>query len=424
MDCQQALNELGRLIDGELPSDERLALETHLLGCGDCRAACDGLRVSDAELLRAFMPRREAATLLADRVIDQLRGERTTRVAWRALAVPLVAAAAGFLLAVIVLRPSVERSRAPVGAGAAPLARLSLATGPTEVRTPRQIDWLVCPVSGPIDAGASVRTAADARCELQASDGTQIRLDKSTEIEMPKPRSVRMTRGELYSCVSPDGGPFQVETPDATVESAQGKFDFACSPGQASLTVLEGSASVECKSGTRRVEQGESVRLIDGRWEDTAPMGDPLQATAWVNELLLMKGVDNPEWTERLNDILAQIGQTKVSYLYEDEIRRLGSRAALPLLRYIESPRSQENEARRISAARLATDLADSSVVGDLIRLLADDNPRVRVYVAQALQRLTGENQGRPPAAWEESLASCQPTLEAWDAWWRKRGEQ
>jgi len=54
--------------------------------------------------------------------------------------------------------------------------------------------------------------------------------------------------------------------------------------------------------------------------------------------------------------------------------------------------------------------------------LLADDDPRVRVYSAQALERLTGKNQGRPAAEWADDLPDCQPALDAWIAWWREQG--
>jgi ferric-dicitrate binding protein FerR (iron transport regulator) len=433
MDCQQAQQEIGRLIDGELPPAELAAVEAHLADCADCGALCDGLRVDDARLLRAFAPRRQASAAVADHVIERLRGERLpieqasserpsserrNRLRRRSWATPLVAAAAGFLLTVIVLRTP---WRQPADPPTLPFARLAVATGPTEVRTPREVPWLVCPPSGEIAAGASVRTAAGARCELQASDGSQIRLAQDTEVQLSQPRVVKLARGELYSCVSADGGPFQVETPDAKVAATEGKFNVTCSAGESSLTVVEGSASVECKSGTRQVTQGQRVRLVDGRAQEAVAISDPMQATAWVNELLVLKGADNPELAERLNDILAQIGHTKVSYLYEDEIRRLGSRAALPLVRYVESPRSRASDRSRQTAARIAADLADSTVIGDLIRLLGDDDARVRVYVATALERLTGQNQGRPAAAWQDDRESCLPAVEAWQEWWRER---
>lgn len=419
MDCQQVLNELERLIDGELPDDTRAAVEAHLADCEGCRASGANLRGEDAELLRAFMPRRRAAARVADRVVDQLRKDRGHRSGWRSWASPVAAAAAGFLLAVLVFRP--PGGREPAVPTVVPLARLAFATGPTEVRSPAAESWFTCPPSGDINAGAAVRTTDGARCEIEARDGTQIRLDTGTVIELPTARCVKLAQGELYSTVPGGGAVLTIETPDAVVEASQGKFDVACSSGEASLTVIEGSASLECKSGVRRVAAGQRVRLTDGRVAESAAVVDALQATAWINELLVLKGPDNPELADRLNDILAQVGQAKLSYLYEDEIRRLGSRAALPLLRFIESPRSQANIASRVSAARLAADLADSSVIGDLIALLADADPRVRVHAARALERLTGVNQGRPAGDWQDDLAACQPTLEAWRAWWQAR---
>lgn len=419
MDCPQALNELDRLIDGELPAEARAAVEAHLADCDACRAVCANLRAADAELLRAFMIGRTAASLVADRVIEQLPSQAVRRRDWRSWGAPLLAAAAGFLLAVLVLRPPFGRR--PAAMPAMPLARLALATGPTEMRAPAAEAWFACPPAGEINAGASVRTTDGARCEIEARDGTQIRLDSGTLIELPTAQCVKLAQGELYSTVPGGGAVLKIETPGAVVQASQGKFDVACSPGEASLTVLEGSANLECKSGVRRVAAGERVRLTDGQIEESAPVADPLQATAWINELLLLKGPDNPELAERLNDILAQVGQAKLSYLYEDDIRRLGSRAALPLLRFIESPRSHANATARISAARLAADLADSSVIGDLIALLADDDASVRVHAARALKRLTGLDQGRPADAWRDDPEACQPALESWRAWWQAR---
>lgn len=421
MDCQQALDEIGRLIDGELPAPDHAALEAHLAECDGCRGARDALRVNDATLVRAFMPRRQAAAALADRVIAELQGQREGRHWARSWFAPLAAAAAGFLLAVLVLRPPISLNRDSGHAPELPMARLALATGPTEMRVAPAGIWMGCPESGAIQAGAAVRTVDGARCEIEASDGTQLRLDSGTLIELPTPRCVKLTQGELYSSIPGDGRTFKVELPDAVVQSSQGKFDVCCSSSEASVTVIEGSASVACKGGNRRVAAGQRVRLVDGRIEETAAAADALQATAWINDLLVRKGPENPELTERLNDILAQLGQTKVSYLYEDEIRRLGSRAALPLLRYIASPRSQANVAGRISAARIAADLADSTVIGDLIARLSDPDPQVRVQVARALERLAGTDQGRPAAAWQDDPFTCQPTRDAWQEWWRTR---
>ena len=56
--------------------------------------------------------------------------------------------------------------------------------------------------------------------------------------------------------------------------------------------------------------------------------------------MLALKGADHPEFVERLNDLLSQIGHAKLSNLYEDEIRRLGDPAVWPLLRFLASSRA------------------------------------------------------------------------------------
>jgi hypothetical protein len=257
MDCNKALNGLVRLMDGEAPDDDRPPLEAHLAECFNCRTTYDAMRLDDALLLRAFKPRRIAAAMLAERVIEQLQAGRRRHQRVRSWATMLSAAAAGFLLAVLMLRqpPSTSPSLDP------PVAQFAPATGT----------------------------------------------------------------------------------------------------------------------------------------------------------------VEDPELAERLNDLLAQVGRAEMSRLYEDEIRRVGSRAGLPLLRYVESPRSQSDTASRHAAARIAGDLADKRVLGDLVALLGDDDPEVRFHAARALHRVSGTDRGHPPEAWKDDPLSCQSTREAWQEWWQLR---
>ena len=417
MHCDEALPELGRLIDGEAALPDRAALIEHLAHCERCSAACDEMRAADAALLRAFMPRRRAAASVADRVIEQLRNERGRQRRVGLWSLALVSAAAGFLLAVVLFWPDSNPQRPTA---AVPLARLALATGLTEVRPAAAVPWFGCPTNSKIERGSCVRTSDASRCEIEANDGTQIRLDAGTVIELPNPRCVRLSQGELYSAI-PGVEQFKIELPDAVVEATGGKFDVSCSPGESSLTVIEGSASVSCKSGTQRVAAGEYVRLVGGQINESSTVADPLQATAWVNELLLLKGPENPELIERLNDILAQIGHAKLSYLYEDEIRRLGSRAALPLLRFVASPRSRSDEVSRVAAARIAADLADETVIGDLIALLANNDALVRFHATRALKRLAGADYGVPADGAEQDSDTFDATREGWETWWQTR---
>ena len=72
MRCEEALNQLNARTNGELRAEEAAGLAAHLAECATCRTAADGVQAIDAELRRAFEPRREAAGELAERVLAEL----------------------------------------------------------------------------------------------------------------------------------------------------------------------------------------------------------------------------------------------------------------------------------------------------------------------------------------------------------------
>src|SRR5262245_4895389 len=111
MDCERSLILLVADMDQEIQAEERTLLDEHLTACVDCRAAAAAFRLQDAELRRAFAPRRRAVKALASRVIAQLppiADKVRSRVSWSPM---LAAAAIGFLLAVGVFRPWERASR-------------------------------------------------------------------------------------------------------------------------------------------------------------------------------------------------------------------------------------------------------------------------------------------------------------------------
>lgn len=116
---------LSEYVDGELPADERLDLERHLVTCADCRATVTGLgrvrdlagTLADAEPPRDLWPGIESRIGGGARVLP-LRGRWT-------LTLPQLAAAAALMIV--------------VGAGAAALALRGTGTpvaGPVAVMSP------------------------------------------------------------------------------------------------------------------------------------------------------------------------------------------------------------------------------------------------------------------------------------------------
>ena len=140
-----------------------------------------------------------------------------------------------------------------------------------------------------------------------------------------------------------------------------------------------------------------------------------------MNEILVLKGRDNPELVRRINDVMASIGETKMGFLAEEEIRTLGDHCVVPLCRYLQSARSQQQDAQREIAARIIADLAQPRSIGDLIDLLTDTNPQVRSSMARGLARLTKQEMGVTVQQWQTIDAQRQKQSQnQWKEWWKK----
>jgi hypothetical protein len=69
----------------------------------------------------------------------------------------------------------------------------------------------------------------------------------------------------------------------------------------------------------------------------------------------------------------------------------------------------------KIPAIKSAVDRKDMSVVGNLIKDLDSDDPAVRFYAIQGLQRLTGETFGY---AYFADADTRRPALQQWQRWY------
>src|SRR5262249_49810437 len=144
-------------------------------------------------------------------------------------------------------------------------------------------------------------------------------------------------------------------------------------------------------------------------------------------EILVLKGRNNPELTKRVDDLFAQIGASKTSYMSEEEIRALGDHCVLPLTRFIQSERSRApgEKHRRVEAARILADLAQPWSIPDLIEMLGDDDKDVRFFAARGLERLTREARGPDPAAWRDKpRTDLEGALQEWQNWWQKNKDR
>jgi hypothetical protein len=275
-----------------------------------------------------------------------------------------------------------------------------------------------------IPEGSRVRTPPAVLCELRLRDGSTVRLNESTEVRLERSRGVDLVRGRLWSEVAHAETPFVVTIPDAAVTALGTKFDVEVEPGKAWLTVVEGATKVTgAGPEIEIVRAGERARIEGGKVLEKRRAQEVVVATMWVNKLLQLKGAaGKSELAERLEDLLAAIGDVKIQYLYDKEIKELGESSVRPLISFLASARSKGRTSAQYTAAVVLAEIAPAWAIRDLIvQLLPHENRTVRRAAAQALERLTGETMGHKPEEWEErSWAEMEPTYMQWLAWWEK----
>ncbi len=428
MECVQIQELMSAWLDGELPVEEAARLEAHLDGCSACLQVRDTLRNQHLELRRLFVERRQAAAVLAENVNQQIRQEAPPRPRNRWLPL-LFAAAAGFLVAVVIFQPW-RRAREVIVAPQRTEAHqgdfsLIVAREPIDIQLPGRSDWEPVKAGQRFEAGCKVRTKADLCCEIRTGDDSEIRLNGGTEVCFQSTRHLELASGQMMAHVAKRPTPFQVNVAATIVTAVGTEFDITCRPAETTLLVLEGSTSVAGKGPNQIVLSGELAKIVNGQITEKNAAGPLLLllTTRWVNEILVLKGRDNPELARRIDDILAQIGQLKGSFMDEQEIRGLGDRCLLPLSRYLQSPRceGESQRGRRQMAARILSDMALPWAIPELIELLDKDDPEVRFQAAKGLQRLTSVNMGHPPEEWRRNSREIMlPAIKSWQQWWRQ----
>jgi ferric-dicitrate binding protein FerR (iron transport regulator) len=433
MDCEHASNLISARIDGEIPPADQAALDEHLATCPGCRATMEVLSAQDAALQKAFAPRRRVASKVADAAIarihrDHVQSFRPRRFPFLTMA---LSAAAGFALAMLIVQPWRQSSTGgggkivttqPVSPAIPAIAHLALATGTIEIQPPGEDKWQVMATGAAIGPNSRIRTPLNVRCEVVMADQSTIRLNSNSEVLIGKGRDFTLATGQMWSSVAKAADPFTVSVAQASITALGTEFDIAADAQQATLTVIEGSTRVVGKGGERVVKSGNKVRISGGTPGEVQAVGNLIVATGWVNELLMMKGRDNTELSKRVDALLAAIGNEKMMYMYEDEIKALGDHCVLPLTRYVQSPLSASDPRKRHHAARILTEMAQPWSIPELIELLKDNDGEIRFYSARALQRLVGHGMGRTPEQWRDQ--NYVNTYNEWRKWWQDNRER
>ncbi|MEW4490275.1 FecR domain-containing protein [Thalassoglobus sp. JC818] len=448
----------------------------HLAECQTCRAFAQQVRSVHLDLLKLGSENLDRSLSIADRVLFEISQRDVTKSAssfprsnqsldsarfkWNTVLSCAASALIGFVLAVLWLRPlndpepivaeqqvesPAEEPPSDVGlefANEWPItesdtaAHLIHATGKVSIRAKENEPWseiemvslptFGCPTSG------SVRTEEGVLCELETTTGSRVRLNESSEIKVHSGDEVELVRGQVWFRASTDT-PLKVKT--AGGETTPEKDDLnwrlmchsnaeslaSCAPDQ-SLQVAAALGSVDvCLNGVdRTLLPGTFFTLADGEVNVRESSQDILSEERWMQPLLTLAGHGNPELTKRVDALLAQIGRTKLSSMFERDLRNLGEFAALPLMRFVSSDESVNESAQRQLAIRIIADTAPIWMVPDLIQTLDDDDGIVRMESARGLLRLTEETMGIPIEDWNRERDVWEPAFIRWKEWWRE----
>ncbi|TWT58294.1 hypothetical protein KOR42_16680 [Thalassoglobus neptunius] len=448
----------------------------HLTECHVCRAFAQQVRSVHLDLLKIGSENLDRSLSIADRVLldisemDQSgavagahrsnRNRYSAPFKWNAILSCAASAFVGFVLAILWMRPLnepepiiVEQSlevpvknsplHSPSGdmeetsfSDSDTAAHLVHATGKVSIRVKEDEPWsevemvslpaFGCPSSG------SVRTEEGVLCELETTTGSRVRLNESSEIKVHSGDEVELVRGQVWFRASTDA-PLRVKTSgsEKTQEKADSDWRLMCHSNTESLASCApdqplqvaaalGSVDVSLNGVDRTLPPGTFFTLADGEVNVRESSQDILNAERWMQPLLTLAGHGNPELTKRVDALLAQIGRTKLSSMFERDLRNLGEFAALPLMRFVSAEESANESKQRQLAIRIIADTAPIWMVPDLIQSLNDDDGVVRMESARGLLRLTEETMGIPLEDWMRERDVWEPAFIRWNEWWQE----
>ena len=258
---------------------------------------------------------------------------------------------------------------------------------------------------------------AGALCSLETEAADILRLNSGSRLSLEKDGHVSLEEGELFvmskAALEVACGAHKISAGAAIFEiSSRNTAGQGKGPGRrvVRVTVLAG----EVKLDGRPVQAGELCRAVDGRLEPTGPSEESVLSTQWVHPLLRGRREDVDELQQRSRALAGLLDDAKIAKAAEQALRLLGSDAVPGLLSLMNGGKGVDVPLRK-KLAGLAADIAGPSSVPDLVDLLHDHDPAVRVEASRGLERITGLTQGQPRMVW--SCSGYERGAQFWETW-------
>jgi hypothetical protein len=180
----------------------------------------------------------------------------------------------------------------PVSALASDLGplRLSLVEGDVQMRAEDFDEWVPATINMPLRGGDRLWVPEGARAEIQVQNGTAVRLDERTALDILTVEydslQLYLDQGQVYLNFRNQGDSvLQMDTPVSSVRVYEpAKFGVLVTErGDTDISVFRGRAYAESRSGRTAVIGGQMLSLGDN-YAELSPLGRPDEWEAWNQE--------------------------------------------------------------------------------------------------------------------------------------------
>jgi hypothetical protein len=171
------------------------------------------------------------------------------------------------------------------------LMHINLMQGDVQIKTDDTLDWVAAAINMPLKEGDRLWVPEEGRLEIRLQDGTFVRLDQNSGIELltveegsyqfylSYGRAYVNFRGQSSSII-------QMDTPLCAVrtyDSSKFKIDVS-DTGFTELSVISGAVYAESRSGQTRVNSGKTLSIGEDLYAELSPLGQTDEWERWNKE--------------------------------------------------------------------------------------------------------------------------------------------
>lgn len=352
---------------------------------------------TERDLQEALEPLAGDPRATADRVLAALPAPRPTFPYW--LAAGLVGLALGLLGGrhlwkgeTEVVVSEVEVSAAPVSEVEVPVASAAAVrtvVGRVARRTPDG-ESNDLHVTSALWFGDRIETREESLASVLLDDGTELRLNADSVVELVSASQLRLLRGQLWARLTPEKA-WTIEHDAGAVETDGAIVDVQARGSWMRLTTIEGGARLRSPDGvTRLVQTGQSCAVDEGILRNREYVSYSLQVIAW--QLPLLCGTPREELLALASEMVRMLGNPSGSKEAASVLRDLGPCSAPALLAALEPSLAMSFREVRRPAALLLRDVATYESGKKMFALLVDPDPQISAAIYAAIVRVTGTN--------------------------------